>query len=111
MAAAFGERQRAEQFARLLDGLDGSRDGGSGVATLIPPQKQPIPRLAAMLRVVETVIDEGRLHAPTVRPEFREQLGARLHRDFLVLFNADVPTAAPVTATCWCAAAPPGGAG
>jgi hypothetical protein len=89
MAAAFGERQRAEQFARLLDGLDGSRDGGSGVATLIPRQKSD-PDLTAMLRVVETVIDEGRLHAPTVRPEFREQLGARLHRDFLVLFNADV---------------------
>ena len=89
MAAAFGERQRAEQFAKLLDGLDGSRDGGSGVATLIPPQKGD-PELTAMLRVVETVIDEGRLHAPTVRPEFREQLGARLHRDFLVLFNADV---------------------
>lgn len=104
MAAAFGERQRAEQFARLLDGLDGSRDGGSAVATLIPPQKNgpgvpggpsgpdsPVdPELTALLRVVETVIDEGRLHAPTVRPEFREQLGARLHRDFLVLFNADV---------------------
>jgi hypothetical protein len=94
MAAAFGERQRAEQFARLLDGLDGSRDGGSGVATLIPPQKSAAqksdPELRALLRVVETVIDEGRLHAPTVRPEFREQLGARLHRDFLVLFNADV---------------------
>jgi hypothetical protein len=89
MAAAFGERQRAEQFARLLDGLDGSRDGGSGVATLIPPQKSD-PDLTAMLRVVESVIDEGRFHAPTVRPEFREQLGARLHRDFLVLFNADV---------------------
>ncbi|MEY9933412.1 hypothetical protein ABH926_008067 [Catenulispora sp. GP43] len=89
MAAAFGERQRAEQFARLLDGLDGSRDGGSGVATLIPPQKAD-PELTAMLRVVESVIDEGRAHAPTVRPAFREQLGARLHRDFLVLFNADV---------------------
>ncbi|MBS2548034.1 hypothetical protein KGQ19_14285 [Catenulispora sp. NL8] len=89
MAAAFGERQRAEQFARLLDGLDGSRDGGSGVATLIPPQKGD-PELTAMLRVVENVIDEGRFHAPTVRPEFREQLGARLHRDFLVLFNSDV---------------------
>ncbi|MEY9858993.1 hypothetical protein ABH935_004620 [Catenulispora sp. GAS73] len=89
MAAAFGERQRAEQFARLLDGLDGSRDGGSGVATLIPPQKGD-PELTAMLRVVESVIDEGRFHAPTPRPEFREQLGARLHRDFLVLFNADV---------------------
>src|SRR6185312_16267707 len=89
MAAAVGGRQRAEQFARLLDGLDGSRDGGSGVATLIPRQKSD-PDLTAMLRVVETVIDEGRLHAPTVRPEFREQLGARLHRDFLVLFNADV---------------------
>ena len=95
MAAAFGERQRAEQFARLLDGLDGSRDGGSGVATLIPPQKtgpgpKADPELRAMLRVVEGIIDEGRFHAPTVRPEFREQLGARLHRDFLVLFNADV---------------------
>jgi hypothetical protein len=89
MAAAFGERQRAEQFATLLDGLDGSRDGGSGVATLIPPQKGD-PDLAAMLRVVESVIDEGRFHGPTVRPEFREQLGARLHRDFMVLFNADV---------------------
>lgn len=89
MAAAFGERQRAEQFATLLDGLDGSRDGGSSVATLIPPQKAD-PDLTAMLRVVESVIDEGRLHAPTVRPEFREQLGARLHRDFMVLFNADV---------------------
>jgi hypothetical protein len=89
MAAAFGERQRAEQFARLLDGLDGSRDGGSGVATLIPPQKGD-PELTAMLRVVESVMDEGRLHAPTARPEFREQLGARLHRDFRVLFNADV---------------------
>lgn len=89
MAAAFGERQRAEQFARLLDGLDGSRDGGSAVATLIPRQKAD-PDLTAMLRVVESVIDEGRLHAPTVRPEFREQLGARLHRDFMVLFNADV---------------------
>ncbi|WP_194924310.1 DUF5667 domain-containing protein [Catenulispora pinisilvae] len=89
MAAAFGERQRAEQFARLLDGLDGSRDGGSGVATLIPPQKGD-PELAAMLRVVENVIDEGRFHAPMVRPDFREQLGARLHRDFLVLFNSDV---------------------
>ena len=89
MAAAFGERQRAEQFARLLDGLDGSRDGGSGVATLIPAQKGD-PELTAMVRVVESVIDEGRFHAPTVRPEFREQLGARLHRDFLVLFNADV---------------------
>src|SRR5438309_608535 len=93
MAAAFGERQRAEQFARLLDGLDGSRDGGSGVATLIPPQKSD-PDLTAMLRVVESVIDEGRFHAPTVRPEFREQLGARLHRDFLVLFNADVTVGA-----------------
>jgi len=94
MAAAFGERQRAEQFARLLDGLDGSRDGGSGVATLIPPQKGD-PELTAMLRVVESVIDEGRFHGPTVRPEFREQLGARLHRDFLVLFNADVDGGGP----------------
>lgn len=94
MAAAFGERQRAEQFARLLDGLDGSRDGGSGVATLIPPQKAD-PELRAMLRVVESVIDEGRAHAPTVRPEFREQLGARLHRDFMVLFNADVDGGGP----------------
>ena len=94
MAAAFGERQRAEQFARLLDGLDASRDGGSGVATLIPPPRSAAqkgdPELTAMLRVVESVMDEGRFHAPTARPEFREQLGARLHRDFLVLFNADV---------------------
>ncbi|ACU77154.1 hypothetical protein Caci_8331 [Catenulispora acidiphila DSM 44928] len=93
MAAAFGERQRAEQFARLLDGLDGSRDGG-GVATLIPPQKTD-PELTAMLRVVESVIDEGRAHAPAVRPEFREQLGARLHRDFMVLFNADIDGGGP----------------
>jgi len=89
MAAAFGERQRAEQFARLLDGLDASRDGGAGVATLDPPRTAD-PEAAALLRVVESVIEEGRTRAPVVRPEFREQLGARLHRDFLVLFNADV---------------------
>ena len=90
MAAGFGERQRAEQFARLLDGLDGPRDGGTAVATLIPPQA-PDPDTALMLRVVQSVIDEGRLRGPAVRPEFKEELGARLHRDFLVLFNADVP--------------------
>jgi hypothetical protein len=96
MAAGFGERQRAEQFARLLDGLDGSDgpdgpgDAGTAVATLIPPQA-PDPDTALMLRVVRSVIEEGRFRGPTVRPEFKEQLGARLHRDFLVLFNADVP--------------------
>ncbi|MFL6117160.1 MAG: DUF5667 domain-containing protein, partial [Catenulispora sp.] len=89
MAAAFGERQRAEQFARLLDGLDSSRDG-AGVATLIPPQKTD-PEIALMLRVVESVIEEGRFRGPAVRPEFREELGARLQRDFLVLFNTDAP--------------------
>ncbi|OLE21946.1 MAG: hypothetical protein AUG49_20700 [Catenulispora sp. 13_1_20CM_3_70_7] len=89
MAAAFGERQRAEQFARLLDGLDSSRDG-AGVATLIPPQKAD-PEIALMLRVVESVIEEGRFRGPAVRREFKEELGARLQRDFLVLFNADAP--------------------
>src|SRR3954468_1444149 len=89
MAAGFGERQRAEQFARLLDGLDGSQDGGAGVATLVPPRAAD-PEAALMLRVVESVIEEGRFRGPAVRPEFKAELGARLHRDFLVLFNADV---------------------
>ncbi|MFD0630603.1 DUF5667 domain-containing protein [Catenulispora yoronensis] len=30
-----------------------------------------------------------------VRPEFKEQLGARLHREFLVLFDADTPGTGP----------------
>ncbi|GAA2000341.1 DUF5667 domain-containing protein [Catenulispora subtropica] len=94
MAAGFGERQRAEQFAKLLDGLDGPRDGGAGVATLVPPPAVD-PETALMLRVVENVIEEGRTRPPVVRPEFKEALGARLHRDFLVLFNADAPGDGP----------------
>jgi hypothetical protein len=97
MAAAFGERQRAEEFARLLDGLGGTGDApGSGVATLerpVPGSRIPHPRdpeMAEMLRAVEVVIDFGREHPPMARPEFREALERRLHAEFLTLFNADV---------------------
>jgi hypothetical protein len=94
MAAGFGERQRAEQFARLLDGLDGPQHGGAAVATLVPPPAAD-PETALMLRVVESVIEEGRFRGPVVRPEFKEELGARLQREFLVLFNADAPGGGP----------------
>jgi len=102
MAAGFGERQRAEEFARLLDSLDAAPR--TGVATLdrpdggtdrpagrarIPGQRVD-PEMTAMLRAVEAIIDEGRLHAPAMRPEFRAALGRRLQEDFLRLFNADV---------------------
>src|SRR2546423_11184290 len=85
MAAAFGERQRAEQFARLLDGLDSSRDG-AGVATLIPPQKAD-PEIALMLRVVESVIEEGRFRGPAVRREFKEEHTSELQRLAHLVFH------------------------
>jgi hypothetical protein len=105
MAAGFGERQRADQFARLLDSLDagphtgvatldGPRDGYPAEAPARPASRipaQPVdPELAAMLRAVEAIIDEGRVHAPMIRPAFKEELGRRLQEDFLRLFNADV---------------------
>ena len=93
MAAGFGDKQRAEQFARLLDSLDAAPR--SGVATLdrpggagqpdgsdapgapgapdqhgrarVPAQRID-PELAAMLRAVEAIIDQGRFHAPRMRP-------------------------------------------
>lgn len=120
MAAGFGEKQRAEQFARLLDSLDaaprsgvatldrpegaGQPDGGDGPGaadqhdrhdrTRVPAQRID-PELAAMLRAVEALTDQGRLHAPRMRPEFKEALGRRLREDFLQLFNADVDTTGP----------------
>jgi hypothetical protein len=95
MASGFGERQRVEEFARLLDGLADDRTArATGVATLdarIPSQRTSgvDEELAEMLRAVEAVISLGEDHGPIVRRQFKEDLGRRLHAEFAALFDAD----------------------
>lgn len=89
MAAGFGERQRAEEFDRLLDAQLQHAPGdapGSSVATLHRGLEDRVDEeFAAMLGAVTAVID----NAPLVDPVFKARLALRLQAEHASLFGTE----------------------